>query len=161
MTVEQVQQEVRRFWKAFSANDARTLADFYSSHATVFNSSGELPEDGPTSAARCYFEFDFSLAVEVSDIQVQILGADAGTAVASYTLRLRRDFASSLSGHGAHQAEDDAEEALIEHGRVTQVFARNADGAINIVHEHLSLPELRRWEREAGKSLLDRVQVPA
>jgi len=161
MTVEQVQEEVRRFWKAFSANDARTLADFYSSYATVFNSSGQQQEPGPMDAVRCYFEFDFSLAVEIGDIQVQILGSKKDTAVAGYTLRLRRDFVNDLSGNGAHQAEGEAEESLIEHGRVTQVFARNADGTLSIVHEHLSLPELRRWEREAGKSLLDRVQIPA
>lgn len=157
MTVEQVQQEVHRFWKAFSANDAQTLADFYSTHATVFNSTGRQPEPGPVSAARCYFEFDFSLAVELGDIQVQLLGVDAGSAVASYTLRLRRDLARNPLVNDLLENE----ESLIEYGRVSQVFTVNAGGRPWIVHEHLSLPEAGRWEKQSGKSLLDLVRIPA
>ena len=147
MTIEQVQQEVRRFWNAFLANDARTLANFYCDHATTFNATGRDPEPGPLDAARCYFDFDFSLTVEVGEIKVQIPGPGAAVAVASYTLRLHRDLAPDATAFG-----DD----LIEYGRVSQVFAENSDGRLCIVHEHLSLPEVRHREQFA-----ELIQVPA
>lgn len=146
MTIEQVQQEVRRFWKAFLANDARTLANFYCDNATSFNSTGCHPETGPLNAARCYFEFDFSLEIEIGDIKVQLPGADAAVAVASYTLFLKRDLIPGIK----------VQEDLIESARVSQVFARNSSGQLCIVHEHLSLPEVRRQEY-----VDELIQVPA
>lgn len=153
MTVEQVQQEVRRYWQTFSANDAESLANFYANSATIFNSTGS--------------HLDFSVAVELGDVQVQLLGPDAGSAVASYTLRLRRDLAidSQLNDMGMNdtQANDptESEESLIEYGRVSQVFTQNAECSLCIVHEHLSLPEAGRWEKTERKALIDLVRVPA
>ncbi|MBZ5520736.1 MAG: nuclear transport factor 2 family protein [Acidobacteriia bacterium] len=148
MTVEQVQQEVRRYWQTFSANDAESLANFYANSATIFNSTGS--------------HLDFSVAVELGDVQVQLLGPDAGSAVASYTLRLRRDLAKD-SQLNDPQVNDplESEESLIEYGRVSQVFTQNAERSLCIVHEHLSLPEAGRWEKMERKALIDLVRVPA
>src|SRR5258708_13860959 len=106
LTVEEIHDAVRRFWKALSANDARTLAGFYTNDATVFNAIGGYPEPGPMSAASCYFGFDSSLQVEIYQFDVRLLGEHAETAVAGYKLRFHPDpkAAPGLRGNASIEA---------------------------------------------------------
>lgn len=155
ITVEQVHDSVRRFWKALSANDAQTLAGFYTDDATVFNAIGGYPEPGPMSAASCYFGFDSTLQVEIYQFDVRLLGEHAETAVAGYKLRFHRDPAA------APELEGDASFEPVECGRVSQVFTRDEAGNLCIVHEHLSMPSESHRKPVAGESWIDFIQVPA
>lgn len=153
ITVEHVHDIVRRFWKALSANDAQTLAGFYTNDATVFNAIGGYPEPGPMNAASCYFGFNSTLQVEIYQLDVRLLGAE--TAVAGYKLRFHRDptAAPELNGYASIEP--------VECGRVSQVFTRDAEGSLCIVHEHLSMPSESHRRPVAGESWIDFVQVPA
>ncbi len=155
LTVEQVQERVRQFWKALTANDAQTLAGFYANDATVFNAIGGYPEPGPMSAAGCYFGFDSGLQVEIYQFDVRLPGEHAETAVAGYKLRFHRDPAAAPELEGYASIEP------VECGRVSQVFVRDADGNLCIVHEHLSMPSESHRKPVAGESWIDFIQVPA
>jgi ketosteroid isomerase-like protein len=152
LTVEQVRERVRQFWKALTVNDAQTLAGFYTNDATVFNAIGGYPEPGPMSAASCYFGFDSTLRMEIYQFDVRLLGEHAETAVAGYKLRFHRD---------PSELEGDASIEPVECGRVSQVFTRDAEGNLCIIHEHLSMPSESHRKPVAGESWIDFIQVPA
>jgi ketosteroid isomerase-like protein len=155
ITVEQVHDIVRRFWKAMAANDAQTLAHFYTDDATVFNAIGGYPDPGPMSAASCYFGFDSSLQVEIYQLDVRLPGAHGDTAVASYKLRFHRDPEAAPEMEGEDSIEP------VECGRVSQVFNRDAQGNLSIIHEHLSMPSESRRKPVGGEAWIDFIQVPA
>jgi ketosteroid isomerase-like protein len=160
LTVEQVQASVRRFWKALSANDAQTLADFYLSDASVFNATGGYPEPGPRDAVGSYFGFDSSMKVELTQFEVRLLGKHAEAAVASYKLRFYQEPAPELAAGVEHADEEDTL-IPVEYGRVSQIFAMGPGGNLRIVHEHISLPAEANCKLVAGESWLDYINIPA
>lgn len=131
LTADEVQAEVRRFWSVFSGKAAEGLKGFYAGESSVFGSSSIRAEPGSLAAARRqreYFAPQTTLKVQLGAIEVVMLGD--GSAVASYTFQLHASKVASLLGK--------AQEEDIQHGRATQVFARDAEGRLRIVHEHLS-----------------------
>lgn len=134
LTVEQVKTAIRQFWTIFCSKDSRKLMRFYAGHATVFSSSSNRHELGPMSAARRqreYFHGNASVSVQLGPIEVTVLGEHGESAVASYTFEFHATNVATLSG---------AIEENIQHGRATQVFSRDVEGGLIIMHEHLSLP---------------------
>ncbi len=131
VTVDEVQAEVRRFWSAFSGKAAEGLKGFYAGESSVFGSSGTRSEPGSLAAARRqreYFTPQTNMKVQLGPIEVVVLGESS--AVASYTFQFHATKVASLLGK--------AQEEDIRQGRATQVFVRDADGKLRIVHEHLS-----------------------
>ena len=68
------------------------------------------------------------MKVQLGAIEVVVLGESA--AVASYTFQFHASKVANLLGKAA---EED-----IQQGRATQVFTRDVEGKLRIVHEHLS-----------------------
>ena len=131
LTVDEVQAEVRRFWSVFSGKSPEGLKGFYAGESSVFGSNSTRSEPGSLAAARRqreYFTPQTSMKAQLGAIEVVILGESA--AVASYTFQFHATKVASLLGKAA---EED-----IKQGRATQVFARDTEGKLRIVHEHLS-----------------------
>jgi len=131
ITAEQVRAEVARFWAAFSSKASDVVDGFYLSDSTVFSSISARAEPGRLAATRRkreYFHPQSKIRVQLGPIEVQPVGEKA--AVASYNFEFH---ASRVSGALGKAVEED-----IEQGRATQVFVRQDDGKLCILHEHLS-----------------------
>jgi ketosteroid isomerase-like protein len=131
ITPEEVRQEVSRFWNVFSSKAPELLEEFYAPEATVFGSSALRAEPGRLAVARRkreYFQKQTSVRVTTGFVDVQVVNDLC--AVASYTFRFD---AISVSG-GLGKSSDEH----LEHGRATQVFVRDAEDKLRILHEHLS-----------------------
>ena len=131
LTTDEVQAEVRRFWSAFAGKSPEGLKGFYAGESSVFGSSSTRAEPGSLAAARRqreYFTPQTTMKVQLGTIEVVMLGE--GSAVASYTFQFHATKVANLLGKG--QDED------IRQGRATQVFIRDAEGKLRILHEHLS-----------------------
>lgn len=136
LTPEEVRTEVARFWNVFTSKAPDLLEEFYASDATVFGSSAIRAEPGRlavTRRRREYFDKQTSVRVQLGTIDVQPIGENA--AVASYTFR----FDATRVAGGLGKSSDEH----LEHGRATQVFLKDADAKLRIVHEHLSSPFLQ------------------
>jgi ketosteroid isomerase-like protein len=132
LAAELVRAEVARYWGAFSVKSAEVVDAFYLPEAVVFASTTTRAEPGRLAATRRkreYFNPQSHIRVQLGPIDVQPVGDDA--AVASYTFRFH---ASQVAG-----ALGKAVDENIEHGRVTQVFVRQPDGMLAILHEHISV----------------------
>ena len=130
---EEVRAQVSRFWNVFTSKAPELLEEFYAPEATVFGSSAVRAEPGRLAVARRrreYFQKQTSVRITLGSIDVQLLD-DLG-AVASYTFRF--DATSVSAGMGRSSDEH------LEHGRATQVFVRDVEGQLRILHEHLSSP---------------------
>ena len=131
LTADEVQAEVLRFWSMFAGKSPEGLKGFYAGESSVFGSSSTRSEPGSLAAARRqreYFTPQTTMKVHLGAIEVVLLGESA--AVASYTFQFHASKVASLLGK---PAEED-----IQQGRATQVFARDVEGKLRIVHEHLS-----------------------
>jgi len=131
LTQDEVQAEVRRFWSIFAGKSPEGLKGFYAGESSVFGSSSTRAEPGSLAAARRqreYFTPQTTMKVQLGAIEVVMLGESS--AVASYTFQFHATKVAGLLGKG--QEED------IQQGRATQVFARDVEGKLRIVHEHLS-----------------------
>jgi ketosteroid isomerase-like protein len=130
ISAEDVRNEVQRFWAILSGNVAGKLEEMYSSTAIVFTGKAKRSESaklmavwrtrqlpGPGSGSKA----------EVGSIDVQIVGLDVAIAAYTYTFN-------------AHKTRADGTKARLTttYGRATQIFQRSEDGALRIVHEHLS-----------------------
>lgn len=131
LTADEVQAEVQRFWSIFAGKSPEGLKRFYAGESSVFGSSSTRAEPGSLAAMRRqreYFTPQTTIKAQLGAIEVVMLGE--GSAVASYTFQFHATKVAGLATKG--QEED------IQHGRATQVFARDAEGTLRIVHEHLS-----------------------
>jgi ketosteroid isomerase-like protein len=129
----EVEAAVQRYWQVLVAKSAGEMERFYTHDASVFNPFASRTEPGRLSAARKerqFFTAKTSLRVEYTGpIEVQLLADNI--AVASYTFRW---FATSMVEPALGKTFDKA----VRDGRGTQVFVRESDGGLRIVHEHLS-----------------------
>ncbi len=131
LTTEEVRAEVARYWGAFTSKTVDMVEDFYCPEATVFGSSAVRAEPGRLAATRRkreYFHPQTKVRVQVGPIEVQMIGADA--AIATYTFEFH---ASKVSGALGKTIEED-----LDTGRATQVFIRQIDGRLRVLHEHFS-----------------------
>lgn len=132
LSAELVRAEVARFWAAFSAKSAEVVESFYLPEAVVFASTTTRTEPGRLAATRRKREYFHSAAlirVQVGMVDVLPIGDDA--AVACYTFKFHAEHVAGALGKNV--------EENIEHGRVTQVFVRQEDGRLCILHEHISI----------------------
>ena len=131
LTTEEVKAEVTRFWNVFTSKAPERLEEFYAPDATVFASSTVRAEPGRLAVARRrreYFHAQTSVHVNVGLVEVQMVADNI--AVVSYTFKFHAS--KVVSALGKMNDED------IQNGRATQIFVQDAEGALKIVHEHLS-----------------------
>lgn len=132
LDVEQVREEVARFWTAITSKNVEVLDDFYAHESLVFGTTSVRPEPGRLAAMRRqreYFHSNTTLRSQLSAVEVQLIGDTA--AVASYTFQFH-------ASHAKIGMEKTPEEHVLN-GRATQVFQLESDGHVRIIHEHLSV----------------------
>ena len=130
---DQVRAEVRTFWNLFCTKDKTRFDHLYSPTATVFAADARRSESarlmlvrrerelfGPTSLVKA----------QLGDIAVQLLTPHL--AVASYALHF--SVTRTLPNGSRTHVE-------VPFTRVTQVFQRGENGALTIIHEHMSSAE--------------------
>ncbi len=129
IAADEVRRAIERFWTAFA--NKTSLEDFYTYAATVFGSMATRVEYGRLAALRRereYFHPETVIETRItSPVEVMIRGE---VAIASYTY----EFRSSRARIGPERIADEH----IRDGRVTQVFARDDDDTLRILHEHVS-----------------------
>jgi ketosteroid isomerase-like protein len=127
---EGVRTEVRRFWAILSGNLADKLEEMYSPTAIAFTGKAKRSESAKLMAVRRSRQLPgpaHSSKAEVGSIDVQIVGPDVAIAAYTYSFNTQK----ILADGGKMQINT-------SFGRATQIFQRGEDGALRIVHEHLS-----------------------
>jgi len=133
LTAEEVKKAVQQFWSVFLAKSEDELNTFYASGSTVFQISMARSEPGRLGAmrrSREYFKPETRMDVKVSPVEVTLAGVDA--AIATYTFQFQATGRDLGAGKRA--------EEKLEIVRATHVFHRNAEGKLQIAHEHFSVP---------------------
>ena len=132
ITPSMVEHETQRFWSAFCSKSVEQFSQFYSPSSVVFGPAAERAESGSVASmrrAREYMHPEARVTVSLGHIEVQTLSDT--TAVASYPYsfaarNVAKDFRGSV-------------DQVVDHARVTQVFELRDDGALQIIHEHISV----------------------
>ena len=130
ISTEDVGKEVHRFWAILSGNLADKLEEMYSATAIVFTGKAKRSESAKLMAARRSRHRPgpgLSSKAEVGSIDVQIVGPDVAIAAYTYSFNTQK----ILANGGKVQINT-------SFGRATQIFQRSENGALRIVHEHLS-----------------------
>jgi ketosteroid isomerase-like protein len=134
LTKVEVESAVRAYWKALSAKDAVQQQNFYDDHAGIFATESSKLERARLVLLRRqreYLSAATKTAVQVGEIEVELIGPSH--ALAAYTIRLD-------AKHVARTSSAISSDVHLENARVTHVFERQSDGALRIVHEHISVP---------------------
>jgi len=133
ISVSQVEDAARRYWRILMEKLSTEMAGFYSYDAMVFNPFSPRMEPGRVSAARKereYFTPQTKFRAEITGpINVQLLSETI--AVAMYQFHWE---ASNMEQKILGKKFDKA----VRDGRATQVFAINPEGKLVIMSEHLS-----------------------
>ena len=130
---DQVRAEVQKFWSAFTAKEKTDFQQRYLPMATCFSVDGRRNEPARLMWVRREREFfgpEASVSAKLGAIHVQILRADL--AIASYSFH----FAVIRVMPSGKRLKVD-----VPFARATQVFQRDPEGALVIIHEHLSSGE--------------------
>lgn len=133
VTNEDIRKAVELFWSTFLAKSEDQLNSYYAQGSMVFQIAMGRPEPGRLGAmrrAREYFRPETRMDLKVGPIDVVLIGSDAG--IACYTFSFQ---ATGRDLGGGKRAEE-----KIDLVRATQVFQRDVQGKMRIVHEHFSLP---------------------
>ena len=109
----------------------------YAPDALVLTGRAKRPEPAPLTAARRQRQISAvtDSSVEVADMDVQIV---SNVAVASYTYQ----YHSAMTGSDGARVQKKT-----MFGRATQIFKIGENGALQIVHEHLSAGEAPAVEK--------------
>jgi ketosteroid isomerase-like protein len=132
-----IEAAVKSYWLVSTSKDARQQQDHYSDSALIFTSSSKRLEPAQLVHIRRQREYlgtSTKLRAELGPIEVQLLGADSGVAV--YTMQFHAEDKAVSSASGSRKSEEH-----LQHARVTHVFMRDSNGALKIVHEHISVAE--------------------
>ncbi|HEV3317892.1 MAG TPA: hypothetical protein VG488_13020 [Candidatus Angelobacter sp.] len=127
---EEVRAEVSRFWNVFSSKSKEKFDEMYFPAATVFSSTARHTEPGRLMVARRLRQFfgpAISLRAEIGSIGVQLVGTNV--AVATYVYRFR---STKIESDGTQVNRE------TPFGRATQIFQRDENGVLRIIHEHMS-----------------------
>jgi ketosteroid isomerase-like protein len=127
---EDVRKDVQRFWAILSGNLADKLEEMYSPSAIVFTGKAKRSESAKLIAVRRSRQLPghaLSSRAEVGSIDVQIVGPDVAIAAYTYSFSTQKIL-----------ADGSKVQINAPFGRATQIFQRGEDGALRIVHEHLS-----------------------
>ncbi|HEY1938665.1 MAG TPA: nuclear transport factor 2 family protein [Candidatus Angelobacter sp.] len=136
LTKVEVESAVRAYWKALSAKDVVQQQNFYDDHAGIFATDSNKLERARLVLLRRqreYLNAATKTTVQVGEIDVELIGPNH--ALALYTIRLDAKHVTKTSSIGSSLSEEH-----LENARVTHVFERQSDGALRIVHEHISVP---------------------
>jgi ketosteroid isomerase-like protein len=139
---EQVRAEVRRFWKVYCSKSKDEFAELYFPEATVLEIDARRVEPALLMVARRareLFSPQASLNAKLGSIDVQVL--EPGVAVASYGLHFH------LVRVAANNKRFESDMPVT---RVTHVFQRDQNGALRIIHEHMSAGRVSPPKELAG-----------
>lgn len=129
VSVEQVCGAVHRYWDALAKKAKEKLTDSYASDALVLVADSKRSEPARLVIERRnreFFDPKGSVGAEIGPIEVQMPGPDV--AIATYTYHFH-----AVSVRQGRRFRIELSAAL-----ATQIFQREADGELRIVHEHLS-----------------------
>jgi ketosteroid isomerase-like protein len=131
VTPDEVRAAVSSLWDAWTAKSSAELADAYAFNSVSFRVESVTVEPGFKGIAqrtREYFHEACITNMELGAIEVVLLSET--TALAIYAFHFRA--LNRATARGTLQEEE------ISHGRVSQVFRRDPDGKLRILHEHCS-----------------------
>lgn len=129
ISADQVRAAVRGYWDALATKSKQKLADFYAPDALVFMADTKRNEPAKLMIERRnreFFDTQGSAGAELGEIEVHIPGPNVAIATYSYYFRAMR-----IRNNNRVQIDMPAT-------RATQVFRRESDGALRLIHEHLS-----------------------
>jgi ketosteroid isomerase-like protein len=135
LTKAEIETAVLAYWKALSAKDAIQQQNFYDDQAGIFSTESKKLERARTVLLRRQREYLTAATktqVQVGAIDVELIGPHH--ALAAYTIQLD-------AKHVTRTSSAVASEEHLNNARVTHVFHRQSDGALRIVHEHISVPQ--------------------
>jgi len=133
VTPQQIRDCVREFWEAFTKRSQSKFEEHYSPTASCFAIDGRRGEPARLMWVRREREFfgpRSSVGAKVGVVNVQVLAP--ALAVASYPFHFS---IIRVLPNGSRVEVD------VPYGRATQVFLRNEEGKLLIIHEHLSSAE--------------------
>ncbi|HWZ43372.1 MAG TPA: hypothetical protein VNW97_07830 [Candidatus Saccharimonadales bacterium] len=133
ITPEDVRAEVQRFWTQFTGKYKSKFQEFYKPTAAVFSIDGRRSEPARLMWVRREREFFDPRAVaaaKLGAIKVQVLRPNLAVATYAFHFSVVR----ILPNGNRVQSE-------IPFSRATQVFQRDDNGTLQIIHEHLSSGE--------------------
>src|SRR5215471_16503005 len=133
VTPDQIRLRVQEFWHAFTGQAKDNFQELYSPTASCFAIDGRRGEPARLMWVRREREFfgpRSSVGAKVGMVNVQVLAP--ALAVASYPFHFS---IIRVLPNGSRVEVD------VPFGRVTQVFLRNEEGKLLIIHEHLSSAE--------------------
>jgi hypothetical protein len=130
---EQIREHVQTYWRVFSTKSKSDFSEQYLPNATVFTANSPRSEPARlmiVRRARELFGPTSSVTSKLGTITVQILGP--ALAVASYPLH-----------YVVTRALPDGRRYRLNvpFARATQIFVRDAQGVLRIIHEHMSSAE--------------------
>ncbi|HEY2392869.1 MAG TPA: nuclear transport factor 2 family protein [Candidatus Angelobacter sp.] len=134
LTKVDVESAVYAYWRALSAKDVIQQQNFYDDQAGIFGTDSSKLERARLVLLRRqreYLSAATKTTVQVGEIEVEVIGGSH--AVAAYTIRLD-------AKHVTRTAAGSSTDEHLNNARVTHIFHRQSDGALRIVHEHISVP---------------------
>jgi len=143
MSPELISSQVRKFWSILTGESKDILEDLYASDAIVFTGRSKRSEPARLALVRRVRQLAIApsnASAEIGSVDVHIVGSDV--AIATYTYKFQ---SSRTEGDGSRVHRHTL------FGRATQVFKLDADGALRIVHEHLSSASPTRVEKAIGR----------
>lgn len=133
ITSERVRRAVQDFWDAFTHQAKNRFQELYSPTAVCFAADGRRSEAARLMWVRREREFfgpKSSVGAKLGAVSVQILGPNLASASYGFHFSIIR-----ILPNGSRV------EVEVPFGRATQVFEREPDGRMLIIHEHLSSAE--------------------
>lgn len=130
---EEIREQVRIFWKLFSAKDKDLFDQLYEPTATIFSADARRSEPARLMMVRRGREL-FSpkslVKAQLGEITVQLLSANVAAAAYPLHFSVTRRLPNGTRVH-----------VEVPFCRATQVFHRDENGKLSIIHEHMSSAE--------------------
>lgn len=130
---EEIRDAVKNFWEFFSRKSKSRFEEMYFPSATVFSADARRMEPARLMLVRRERELfgpTSFVSAKLGSIDVQLFGPDLAIASYPFHLSITRAFASGKRV----QVE-------VPSGRATQIFRRDENGILRIIHEHMSSAE--------------------
>lgn len=138
ISTEQIRTQVQKFWRILSGKSKDSLEELYAPEAMVFTGQARRAEPAQLASARRLRHLSrgaLETGADISEMDVQMV---SNVAVVSYTYQFR----SATMGREGERLQ---KRTLF--GRATQIFKIGENGALQIVHEHLSAGEAPAVEK--------------
>jgi ketosteroid isomerase-like protein len=132
-SADEVRALVQKLWGNFIRKSQRQFEELYSPSATVFAADARRGEPAwlmLVRRGRELFGPGSAVGAKLDSIDVQILREDLAVASCAFHFTVTRSVPN-----GKRVSVD------VHFGRATQVWQRDASGALKIIHEHMSSTE--------------------